>query len=240
MYTVGWRHSYPTCYHSYVPPQEKPWLISLKRKLLCYISRLRNVSTDLLLEQYDLIRNESFRGAFVGSEFHTAYYNSLFPEKEPLVLLKERFLSTPFIMFVRKDPGLVAQLNSHIHNLVSSGLLNHWKDTFLEKTNRKIQQQKLPEILTMSQLEGIVYICIALYLISILIFVVEVICGRTVIQPMMDDFPWRYCWYLEESWVSADDLMGQFPILQHHYLHYIKLSTYACTIFHTIAWIKVF
>lgn len=110
----------------------------------------------------------------MGSELIISYYNKMHPEKEPTVMFKERMFSSPIVMYVRKDPSLVAQVNLHVRHLESNGLLNYWKETSLDAKKRE-NHQKVPQKLTTSQLEAIFYICVVLYGISTLVFVIEII-----------------------------------------------------------------
>lgn len=90
-------------------------------------------------------------------------------------MFKERIFVTALVIFLKKDSCLLKQFNLHIHNLASTGLLKFWGEKYLEDYSRKIPQQKVPEKLTLSHLEGILYVCVVFYSISFLVFLLEVI-----------------------------------------------------------------
>lgn len=131
---------------------------------------------DFLPRRHEYL-TESTKSVFLLPEFHTAFINSMYPDKQ-IQLMKERLFSNPFALYVKKDPSLVKRLDAHVKNLVSSGLVDYWMAKNMGGENIKIHPQKVPEKLTLSQLEAIFFICAVLYVISILVFVFELIIWR--------------------------------------------------------------
>lgn len=153
------------------------WLISLRSFLaiMCWICRTRVISYAVQDQYFQLLRNESFRGVVVDTRFRVTHYNRRRPHNERMAMSKDRIFGTSIVMFTKKDYSFVSQLNSHVQNMVSSGLMQYWEYAFLIGKKWKTPQEKVPEKLTLRQLEGIFYICAVLYAISILVFLLEII-----------------------------------------------------------------
>lgn len=85
---------------------------------------------------------------------------------------------------------MTTTLNDQISRLTSSGLVSFWDSNFRKNNaNRKQYENSAdPKRLHISQFNGLMIICVALYMIGILIFVIDVMSVRHKSIKIITDF----------------------------------------------------
>lgn len=86
----------------------------------------------------------------------------------------------PIEMYFNKASFYLRPFNTQLQKFASNGLLQHWIDKYRHVEYRRTVSEKLPAVLTYQQLEGIFYICGALYVMAIVVFILEIIIANTV------------------------------------------------------------
>lgn len=96
-------------------------------------------------------------------------------KEEQLIMFKEKLRVSTYAIYTKKDDDLLELLNFHVQNLISTGIPTHVLNNIMYSGKTKVPPRKIPEKLTLPQLEGILWVCAALYAISALVFVLELI-----------------------------------------------------------------
>lgn len=111
-----------------------------------------------------------------------AYYNKIsHGELNKMVpVSNKKVLMVMATMYFRKHSCLVPTMNEHVGRFLAHGFVSKWLHDNGFKL-RKSKNEREPQILTLDQVLGLFYICIGLYIISILLFIGELIafkCGK--------------------------------------------------------------
>lgn len=107
------------------------------------------------------------------------YYNYL-NSKKRILCTKEMIQMMSFSIFQRKHSCLTKPLNDQIAMLTSSGLISFWNSNFRKNDAHREEYENRdgPKRLNISQFNGLMIICVTLYIIGILIFVLELMSVR--------------------------------------------------------------
>lgn len=131
------------------------------------------------MERYTVLRDPSFRGVFSINEIMEVYYHMIYPNDENLISCKEVLLNWPKNMYFRKDSSLVTPINRYLELFTNNGVVKHRISKFRDMKYMRVRRVKLQQILTLSQLGGIFYICGSLYAVAIIVFAFEMILGTS-------------------------------------------------------------
>lgn len=145
---------------------------------------------DTLEEEFAMLQDNSFEGAFLSTEASVAYYNKMNRNKTVPSSLQKLFL-VPFSIFFKKHSCLTASVNEQINDYTSSGLLQTWVSQFIDPrflSKKTDQQDASPNKLAINQLVGAFQLCIFVYGLSIFIFVLEIIAPHIECVRFMLDF----------------------------------------------------
>lgn len=142
-------------------------------------------------EEFAMLQDNTFEGAFLSTEAGVAYYNKMNRNKTVLSTVEQLFL-VPFSIFFKKHSCLIASVNDQINDYTSSGLLQNWVSHFIDPrflSKKTDQQDVIPKRLAINQLIGAFQLCILLYFLSTFIFFLEICASRIeCLQYMLDFF----------------------------------------------------
>lgn len=152
------------------------------------------------LSELENVRSSSFKGVYLFTLPVISYYNMLNVRKRKgyILMTKDRVLLQPFGIFFRKHSCLVHPVNLQINMYKSSGLISAWTEGIIHaKMARKYIrsdriQMETPKKMTMNQFQGVVIICIFIYLMSGTIFAAEMLTVKfELIRKIMDFFTFK-------------------------------------------------
>lgn len=129
-----------------------------------------------LLEYSERIRNDpSLKGALARSYYRLVYQNQKnFISGATLTICKENIQIAHVVMITRKDFFLVDALNKKIELLKESGLIEFWRMQFIDMNSVTAKVRNHPQVITLDQMQGIVYILMIGYLVSVTAFWFEI------------------------------------------------------------------
>lgn len=103
-----------------------------------------------------------------------AYYNK-YHRDDAVLISKERLLMVPIVIYLRKHSCLTLPINRHVEKLINGGIVDHWTERYRDVKYSKKNQMKTPQIMNMSQLAGIFYICCCLYSFAFCVLLLEIV-----------------------------------------------------------------
>lgn len=136
------------------------------------------------------LHSDDFDGVFMTSTQIFDYYNFLH-KKTRILRTKETIQMIAYSIFTAKQSCLTKPLNHQIAKLTSNGLITVWNNGFRKNTARKNQfnDSGEPKRLAIDQINGLITICMVLYTICVIIFILELMSARhESIKIIMDFF----------------------------------------------------
>lgn len=135
----------------------------------------------MTLEQRSLLYNRSndpdFKGVFFRSLTGVLYQNQRNFNGTRFLLCKEKFLTIPVVIYVRKGFYLLQSLNEHIWQLDAGGLLDYWQSQIIDSRYLKIIEKE-PTAIELHHLSGCFLLLGIGVLIAAIAFVSEVLHKR--------------------------------------------------------------
>lgn len=120
---------------------------------------------------YENLWNERYNCVYTGIKLRTSHRN-LQKFREPNILMSKEYMQMmTYTIFFQKNSWLKNSFDHQILNLQCSGLIQHWEKLFT-RTIKDIEENE-PKKLRVDQFIGIIEICSALYALSVLIFIME-------------------------------------------------------------------
>lgn len=117
--------------------------------------------------------NNNIDGVVLSNHLSLHYFNLVNSPQRRLSFTKDRlFVYFPAILF-RKKSILKELFNEEMQKLTQAGLVQLWTTKYMDSRNMKIN--RIPETIQMEHIIGAFYICLALYLVSFITFISEVI-----------------------------------------------------------------
>lgn len=156
----NFNHLYSTCRAKFINFNEKSF----------YIRNLENPEfREALIEQYSTI---IFRNAF-----------SVNITKS--IVCKEIFMTIPSVIYTPKNFFLIDAMNEKIENFKAAGLIKYWHfRVFDDKSMFKVIESKTPRVIQMHHLLGCFQLWFYGLLLSILIFIKEILSRNRFIKSL--------------------------------------------------------
>lgn len=137
-----------------------------------FLFHFRIIAYDGQVHSLRNLTTNQFNGVFMSFTQTIDYFNRLhFPEMH-ILKTKQDIQMMPFAVYFRKHSCLKITFNSQIEAYVSGGLINFWASKFQTKFHSKTNGIE-PSPLSLYQVKGVVKVCIGLFVISILVFILE-------------------------------------------------------------------
>lgn len=139
--------------------------------------RNRLLVYDPVPSTYDVLRNSTFNGVFVVAVDTMAAYNRKHRQNGTISMAKDRIFLLPVSIFFTRSSCLEPAFNDQLQKYISSGLFSSWTKQFIDhKYSKEIRKtSNEPEKLSVHQITGILIILFAVYGISILVFIIELL-----------------------------------------------------------------
>lgn len=118
------------------------------------------------------LQNSSFDGVYLASGQSIDYFNLKNFPRTKIFKTKERIKMLPYSIYFRKHSCLVREVNNQIDKYTSNGLISNWYRRFTKTYNYR-NDPTTPKKLAYDQISGIVTICVFMYAISCIVFVLE-------------------------------------------------------------------
>lgn len=133
-----------------------------------------NTSNEFMALDYLENHSEGKAFAILSQEFFISYVNT-YGKQNVFYLIPEPLLQQQLCLYLRKHSFLIQKFDRTILNLKAFGLLEHWKNYYFadnSKSRRVIHEQNM---IDQTDLWGIFSISAILYLVSVFIFLLEVL-----------------------------------------------------------------
>lgn len=121
------------------------------------------------------MNDENFHGVYVASPERLIYYLNQNRSLKGFPMSKEPVTGTPLVFYFKKHSILTAPINKHLAFVLSGGIRSYLYLKYGDPKYLKLTVQKHSGILTLNQIQGIFEICGFLYILTILVFGLEVI-----------------------------------------------------------------
>lgn len=123
---------------------------------------------------------------YTADDFSIGYYNKISRGKlnEMVPAAREKIWMVTLTMYFRKHSGLAATANGIIDQLITHGFVQKWKNDHKMSPRQNIKE-KDPQILTLEQVQGVIFICLGLHVVATALFVLEMLsvkwcCGHKI------------------------------------------------------------
>lgn len=171
---------------SYNMPQLRPQLrhtsllnmFYANMKQSSFFHRLQLYDEDL--SHFKLLKDPTLTAVYTVSQIRATYYNMLH-RKDPdaaVVMAKQRLALFPIVFYLRKHSCLTEPINVQLTNIASSGLMKYWMNQYNDAKYTRIRNVRIPQILTLQQIQGIFYIYAVLHAVALVTFVIEIVMAR--------------------------------------------------------------
>ncbi len=131
------------------------------------------------LEQRSLLYSRShdpnFKGAFFRTYTGILYQNQQNFNQTRFLLCKEKFLTIPVVIYVRKKFYLLHSFNELIYNLGASGLLGYWQSEIIDSRYLNIIDYHEPTAIELQHLSGGFMVLLLGALVALIAFVGEIL-----------------------------------------------------------------
>ena len=128
-----------------------------------------------ITKYFKLIQSEpSFKGVFLRSLDRILYASLTGETGELLTVCKETFTAVPVVIYTKKNFYLVTAFNDFLDILKQSGIIDFWRSKNYDKRKMKIIGPKQPKVITFYQIISALEVLMLGYLISIVIFFIEI------------------------------------------------------------------
>lgn len=132
------------------------------------------------------LTDENFNGAIMVVSQVVDNFNFINFPKFNILTTKEYIQQLPFFIYFRKHSCLLEAFDNQIHAYESSGLINYWANSFLKLL--QFQNKNNAKALKLNQFFGIVTVCGCLILVSIFLFVFELMSESNALVRTILDF----------------------------------------------------
>lgn len=113
-------------------------------------------------------------GVSISSDLSQKAFNLKNSPNRRVAFTKDRiFMYTPVFLF-RKKSALVNVFNKQLEILRETGLIEHWIKNYIDE-RKMMSKQKEPTTLQIDSIRAIFQICAIMYLISIVVFILELV-----------------------------------------------------------------
>lgn len=140
----------------------------------------------MTLEQRALLYNRShdpyFKGVFFRSLTGVLYQNQQNFNGTRLLLCKEKFMTIPVVIYVRKGFYLLQSLNEHIWQLDAGGLLDYWHSQIIDSRYLNVIESQEPTAIELHHLSGCFLLLLIGAFIAAVVFVCEILYKRLWIR----------------------------------------------------------
>lgn len=121
------------------------------------------------------IRDMDFKGALSEQLSIVTFRNRDNELFQKSTVCKENFMTTPTVVYTRKNFYLVNSLNHIIQQLKASGLVHYWHSKMLDKTSISAKASKQAQQLQIAHLQGSFQLWSSGLALSSIVFITELI-----------------------------------------------------------------
>lgn len=146
------------------------------------------------LSELENLRSSSFQGVYMSTSAAISEYNMRNFRKGHILMADDKVLLLPYSIFFRKHSCLVNAINWEINKYTSNGLISRWtSDLTHEKQIKEVirneqLQMQTPKKISLQQIRGVFIICALMYLISGVVFVMELLTVKFEFIRVLFDF----------------------------------------------------
>lgn len=134
------------------------------------------------------LTDDDFDGAYQTISQSVDYFNLLNFPKPSVLKTKQNIQMMPMCMYYRKHSCLLKPFNDQINLYSSSGLIAFWASGF-SKTRHNKNGQMEEKKLSINQISGLITVCSVLLVISIIVFIFELIStSHEAVRKLIDFF----------------------------------------------------
>lgn len=127
---------------------------------------------------YTKVHDPNFNGAFFRSLTGVLYQNQQNFNGTRNLIAKEKFLTIPVVIYVRKKFYLLQSLNDRIWQLNAGGLLDYWHSQIIDSRYLNIIESQEPTAIELHHLSGCFMLLLFGLIIAAAAFVCEVLYKR--------------------------------------------------------------
>lgn len=128
------------------------------------------------------LQNENSKSALLRSVQGILFLNQEnHKSKQKFKILKEFYATIPSVIYFNKNFFLIESINHEIGKLQSSGLIEYWHNIFVNKMYSSLQSLNSPKQLNLEHLGGGFQLCLIGWILSFLVFIVELIYKKKLI-----------------------------------------------------------
>lgn len=119
--------------------------------------------------------DSNFQGVVLSSVDHVAYRNKIVSPHQFYRYAKEIFATLNLCIYMNRKSCLANEINNHILQFKSNGLMQSWVNKFVDQSYLVYHPSTEPKVMGIMTILGSIQILIAGYLISLTIFIVEML-----------------------------------------------------------------
>lgn len=129
----------------------------------------------MLKEYHD--HDDATNAVVLTNTFSLKHFNLVFSPHKRLGITKDRLIMYTAVFYFHKPSLLKNPFNKELQKYHEAGLIVHWTKTRLDY-RRERSNQRTPTKLKVENIFAAFQICALMYLISFIVFILEVISGR--------------------------------------------------------------
>lgn len=130
---------------------------------------------------FQQIHDDDLRGVVYSNNMQTGYFNLLNSNRRRLRMTKDRLYLLPIVMYFSKNSYLQPLFDSKLRLFSESGLLDYWSKQYSDETLRSKYQKREPTTLEIHSIVGLLQICGALIVLSLIVVSLELLSPKIVI-----------------------------------------------------------
>lgn len=127
-----------------------------------------------------IAKNDYAYTVYTTNDNSVAYYNKMSRGQlnEMVPVADQKIWVLMSTLYLRKHSCLVPLMDAYIEQFIAHGFVSKWVSDHSGPRRKKGFDDRDPQVLTLEQVLGLVYICMGLYALAILVFVTELLSVR--------------------------------------------------------------
>lgn len=115
----------------------------------------------------------TFKGAYIRSLTMTLYNNQISDKNSRFKICKEALMTTPVVIYTRKDFYLLDSFNEKIEIFKAAGLIDYWNFKNIDKKHLNYEETTNRKVLNLHHLFGCFQVLISGLIFSLIAFILE-------------------------------------------------------------------
>lgn len=133
------------------------------------------------LSELENLRSSSYEGVYLATTTAIYHYNMNNFRKGYILMTEDKVRKLPYVIFFPKHSCLEHTISVEINQYLANGLISIWTENLthgklIKKFIRSEQiLMQTPKIISLNQMRGFFIICLIMYSMSIVIFILEIL-----------------------------------------------------------------